>query len=185
MSIKLSLILLIACCLSLSSVSPHKNAGMQTDPGVPLPFIMKLPNSQWHLAVNEAPGHYIFKREPIKDAEGRDIIPAIMIYVEDASEYKQDVSLFWSRKMQPLTDNGVKVGKVLIQQDKDYPLSFKNAVFVTGTYTDSGVAHIIYMIYIIDKHNKGIQVYLDMTSELQAQYGQEFWTTVRSLKEVE
>ena len=62
--------------------------------------------------------------------------------------------------------------------------SIKNAIFVKGAYTDSGLDHVIYMIYIFDQHNRGIQVYMDMTTEIATKYGQEFMTTMRSLKEL-
>jgi hypothetical protein len=179
-TISLFLIILITLCTPCHAQSASNE--QQTD--IRLPFTMKLPNNQWSLAVNKGPVNYIFKRQPIKDAEGRDIIPAIMIYVQDASSYKQDVTRFLGQKMQPLTDKGVKAEKVLIQQDKDYPLSYKNAVFVQGAYTANDVDHVIYMIYIIDKNDKGIQIYLDMTKEVYSIYGHEFWDFIHSIKEI-
>ncbi|MBS1503040.1 MAG: hypothetical protein JST32_13315 [Bacteroidetes bacterium] len=85
--------------------------------------------------------------------------------------------------MQPLIDNGVTTNRMLIQDDKDYPLTYRNAIFVDGKYTSRGIEHVIYLIYIIDKHDNGIQVYLDMTKEVAGVYGQEFWDVIHSIKE--
>jgi len=148
-----------------------------------LPLLFKLPNNEWNTVIHKSPGVYIFKRNPITDSAGRHIIPAIMIYTEDATTYKQDITIFTGKKMQPFLDRGVKVPKIINWQDKDYPLTFKNALFMQGTYSDDNVDHIIFMMYILDKHDNGIQVYMDMTKEVAAKYESEFWTTIRSLKE--
>ncbi|WP_184550598.1 hypothetical protein [Mucilaginibacter sp. FT3.2] len=156
-----------------------------TDTGkISFPLIYHMPNAQWNLVITE-PGHLIYKRNPVVDSRGDSVIAAIMLYSENATAYKKDVALFWSKKMQPLTDRGVKAVQVLSWQNKDYPLSMKNAIFVKGTYTARDLDHIIYMIYIIDQHNNGLQVYLDMTTEIEKTYGNEFWDVIRSLKEIQ
>jgi len=146
---------------------------------------LTLPNQKWKLATHSGTGpvEYIFKREPIPDSSGRQIIPAIMIYVEDAEKYQQDVTLFSITKSGPFQQRGVKIDSTLIHTNKEYPLTYKNAYFMKASYTQGGLAHILYMIHIINKANKGIQVYLDMTKELEERYGQEFWTTIRSIRE--
>ena len=151
---------------------------------VELPVQLSFPNKEWRLAINKSPAQFIYKRSPITDSKGNSVIPAVMIYTEDASGYNKDVGLFWGQKMQPLTDKGVKTTEVLTWQNKKYPLSITNGILVTGTYTANDVAHIIYMVYIIDKHDKGIQIYLDMTTEVQASYGNEFWDVIRSIREL-
>jgi hypothetical protein len=146
---------------------------------------LALPNKKWKLATHSGNGtfEYIFKRDPIPDSSGRQIIPAIMVYVEDAEKYQQDVTLFSITKSGPFLQRGVKIDQTLIQTKKEYPLTYKNAFFIKASYTQDGLAHILYMIYIINKANKGIQVYLDMTKELEERHGQEFWTTIRSIRE--
>jgi hypothetical protein len=146
---------------------------------------LTLPNQKWKLATHSdtGPAEYVFKREPITDSSGRQIIPAIMVYVEDAEKYQQDVTLFSITKSGPFLQRGVKIDQTLIQSKKEYPLTYKNAFFIKASYTQGGLAHILYMIHIINKGNKGIQVYLDMTKELEEKYGQEFWTTIRSIRE--
>jgi hypothetical protein len=179
---KLTLILFLTVAISYAgAINPVKKHHRQN---VQLPLIMKLPNDNWSLAVNKQPSMYVFKRKPIIDAEGRSVIPAIMVYAEDATDYKQDVPSFWAEKTKPFIDKGLTTVKVLTWQDKDYPLSMKGAIFVQGAYTDQGTDHVLYMNYMIDKHNTGIQVYLDMTKELFATYGNEFWDTIHSIREL-
>ncbi|HVS92417.1 MAG TPA: hypothetical protein VHE59_10310 [Mucilaginibacter sp.] len=178
---KLYPLFLVMCVASLSRSQGLTDSARQAVSQ--LPFTLNLPKNEWHLAVNEAPRHYIFKRNPVIDSTGRQIIPAIMVYVEDASGFQQNVSIFCSKHMQPLIDNGVTTNRMLIQDDKDYPLTYRNAIFVDGKYTSRGIEHVIYLIYIIDKHNNGIQVYLDMTKEVAGVYGHEFWEVIHSIKE--
>jgi hypothetical protein len=52
-----------------------------------------------------------------------------------------------------------------------------------ASYTQNGIDHIFYMAHIIDKHDQGIQLYLDMTKDLGDQYEEEFLTTIRSIKD--
>lgn len=148
-------------------------------------MFMKLPNSEWELT-NKAEGQiasYIFKRSSIEDKEGREIIPAIMVYVEDASNYKQDVTQYSIAKRLQFQGKGIKVDKVLIHEHKEYPLTYKNGYLTICSYTDNGLDHVLYMIHIINKDNKGIQIYMDMTKSIVDEYEQEFWTTMKSIKE--
>jgi hypothetical protein len=189
MNNKLTLLLLLTslCSAGVAKTKLYAHPQMQivsdTGRANDFPLLFKLPNNEWNAVVRPSPGQYLFKRNPITDSAGRRIIPAIMIYTEDAAGYKQDITIFSSQKMQPFLDRGVKVPKILSWQDKDYPLTFKNALFMRGTYSDGKIDHIIFMIYIIDKHDQGIQVYMDMTREIASKYESEFWTTIRSLKE--
>jgi hypothetical protein len=149
-------------------------------------MFIRLPNTEWELT-NKPDGRiiqYIFKRTPIEDKEGREIIPAIMVYVEDAAKYNQDVTLFSIEKRMQFRSKGIKVDKISIHEDKDYPLTYKNGYLTTCSYSDSnGLDHILYMIHIINKDNKGIQIYMDMTKDIVDEYGQEFLTTMKSIRE--
>ena len=148
-----------------------------------LPILIQLPNSEWNTVVKKSPSIYIFKRNAIIDSAGRSIVPAIMVYFEDPTGIDKDVVIFTSKKMQPFLDRGVKVPKILNWENKDYPLIPKNALFMRGEYTSNGLNHIIFMIYIIDKHEKAFQIYMDMTTELTAKYESEFWSTIHSINE--
>jgi hypothetical protein len=148
---------------------------------------IRMPNAEWQLT-NGPDGkivQYIFKRSAIKDSDGRQIIAAIIVYVEDATKYKQDVTLYSIEKRMQFQGRGIKVEKVYIHENKDYPLTYKNGYLTTCSYTDSnGLDHILHMIHIINKDNIGIQVYMDMTKSIAAEYEKEFWITMRSLEEI-
>jgi antitoxin component YwqK of YwqJK toxin-antitoxin module len=148
-------------------------------------MFIKLPNTEWDLS-NKVAGQmtqYIFKRSPITDNVGRKIVPAIMVYVEDATKYKQDVTLYSIEKKLQFQGRGIKVDKISIHENEDYPLTYKNAYLTKCSYNDNGFDHILYMIHIINKDNKGIQIYMDMTKDLDEEYGHEFLTTMKSIKE--
>jgi len=144
-------------------------------------MLLQLPNDEWHLAVNEAPDHYIFKRHPVTDSKGRDIIPAIMVYVVDAKKFSQNVKSYSDDILKRFPD--LKIIETLKWGDKKYPLKYRNGLFLKAEYTQNDVGHILYLIHIINEKNIGIQIYLDMTSDIAAKYEPEFWTTIRSIKE--
>jgi len=145
---------------------------------------IRMSNSEWALA-KKGEGNYVFKRNAITDNEGRKIVPAIMIYIEDASEYNQDVTNYSLAKRLQFQGKGITVDKILIHENKDYPISYKNSYLTMCSYTDNGLDHILYMIHIINKDNKGIQIYMDMTKSVEDKYSKEFWTTMKSIKETE
>jgi hypothetical protein len=145
---------------------------------------IRMANSEWRLA-KKGEGNYIFKRNVITDDKGREIVPAIMIYIEDASEYNQDVTNYSLDKRLQFQGKGITVDKILIHESEGYPLSYKNSYLTMCSYKDNGLDHILYMIHIINKDNKGIQIYMDMTKSVADKYSQEFWTTMKSIKETE
>ncbi len=151
-------------------------------------IFLSLPNDEWSLSDKSDKGFtkYIFKRNEIIDPNGVAIIPAIMLYIEDAKDFKQDLVSYSIEKEIEFNKKGVKFNnKILIPTDKEFPFtSFENAMLRTGTYTDKGIDHILYMLYIITKHDKGIQLYMDMTKNISDKYEQEFWTTLHSIKEL-
>lgn len=148
-------------------------------------MFLRLPNSNWSLSDKTGGDlvQYIFKRESIVDSKGREIIPAIMVYVDDASMYKNDVTLFSIWKQKPIMERGVKVDKILTKNDKDYPLTYKNSFMYKCHYTENNMEHILYMIHIINSENKGIQIYMDMTKDIAVDYESEFLNSINSIKE--
>ena len=147
-------------------------------------IFFKLPNDNWSLSdqSNQTITQYIFKRKEIVDPDGNKIVPAIMLYIEDASKFKGDVTLFSMQKQQQFINAGIKVNRILIQDSDDFPLTYKNAYFVECSYNSNGLDHLFYMIHLITKDNKGVQLYLDMTANITEEYEQEFWTTIKSLQ---
>ena len=148
-------------------------------------MFLRLPNTDWNLTdkVDGDLTQYYFKRSPITDKNGMEIVPAIMVFVEDASKYEQDVTLYSIWKRKPFMEKGIKIEETLIQDNENYPLTYKNAYFMKCSYSTNGLDHIFYMIHIINKENKGIQIYLDMTKDIATEYESEFWTTIKSIKE--
>jgi hypothetical protein len=151
---------------------------------------IKLPNSFWSLVdkVTSVRTRYLFRREPVIDSLGRAITPTIMIYIEDASQYKQDVTQFSIDKQTPIKDQGVETERMMTQKnDGNYPLSIKNSYIFKCHYTDGTSArleHLLYMVYIITGENKGVQIYMDMTKSIAPDYEEEFISTIKSIKEI-
>ena len=146
---------------------------------------LELPNDNWAPApeTDTANGVYFFKRKPVTDTHGRPIIPAIMLFIEDAGKYHGDVVQFSIVKRMPFMKKGLNIDKTLVHTDKDYPLSYADGLFMKASYTANGIDHLLYIAHIIDKHDQGIQLYLDMTKDLGDQYEKEFLTTIRSIKD--
>ncbi len=152
-------------------------------------MILQLPNDSWYLADHSDTGliQYIFKRDEIVDSLGREIVPAIMLYIEDAKDYKQDLITYSLQKRLAFSkaNKDIKIEKnILTPSDKEFPLPYKNAMIIMANYTDKGVDHVFYMVYIITNDDKGIQLYMDMTKDIAGKYEEEFWTTLKSIKEL-
>jgi len=147
---------------------------------------IRLPNNHWHLtpASKENPIQYIFKRDPIKDRQGRDIVPAIMVWFDAVNKkiYHGDLDIYKEQKITGLMNSGYHIDLTLPSWYKDYPLTFKKGVFHKGTYSQDGITHILYVMFFINKSNIGFQVAMDMTKDIAPKYEQEFWTTIRSLR---
>jgi antitoxin component YwqK of YwqJK toxin-antitoxin module len=150
-------------------------------------LFIQLPNDEWSLTNKSDNGliQYIFKRNEITDSLGRTIIPAIMLYIEDAKKFDQDLVQYSITKRMAFKSVRLKVDSIMTPSHKNYPIPFKNSLITLTSYSDKGFDHILFMIHIITKENKGIQLYMDMTKELVPEYEQEFWTTLKSLKELE
>jgi len=147
-------------------------------------MFLQLPNDEWFLTDHSDKGliHYIFKRNEIVDSLGRSIIPAIMLYIDDVKDYNNDLITYSLNKRIIFKD--VKVQKTFVPSDKYFPLSYKNAIVMITSYTDKGINHILYIAYIINDDNIGIQIYMDMTKDIADKYEKEFWTTLQSIKEM-
>jgi len=147
---------------------------------------LNMPNEKWQLS-DSLKGNlvqYIFKRDEIIDCDGQEIVPAIMIYIDDASAYKKDIVSFALNKQQPIMQNNVKIDSIQIKDENAaYPLSMNNSIFYKCHYTSSSITHILYMIFIINKKDIGIQIYMDMTKSIADEYEKEFISVIRSIIE--
>ena len=182
------IILNLTAILLFSSFSAKSYS--QTDSGyvykVPEAYLsLKLPNEKWKLSNDDGNRKegYFFKREPFIDSNGRKIIPAIMLFIEDATSFKKDVVLFSRVKRQSFLDKGATLDETLIQSDKKYPLQIKNGMFLRCSYKRNDIDHILYMVHIITKRDKGVQLYLDMTADIAEVCEPEFQVAMRSLTE--
>ena len=152
-------------------------------------MFLQLPNDEWFLAdySTNSKGFtgYIFKRNEITDPNGQPIIPAIIIGIEDAKDYKQNLILYSLQKRAAFSEANIQINKILAPNDKEFPFSsFKNAMLIIASYSENDFDHVFYMLYIITKKNKGIQLYMDMTKDIANEYEKEFWTTLQSIKKL-
>ena len=143
---------------------------------------LKFPNSKWSLTESKS-GEYTFKREAVTDSKGRENIPSIVIYVGNAEQYDQELTMFVSSKQQPRLKNGMKIDNTLTRGTPNYPLSCKNSIIYKCSYSDKDIEHNQFMIYIINQNDKGIQIYMDLAKDLAPEYLQEFLTIIQSIKD--
>jgi len=151
-------------------------------------IFLQLPNDKWSLADHSGTDfiQYIFKRNEIEDSQGRTIIPAIMLYIEDATSYNQDLVEYSMQKRLQFSKKNIQItSNILIPTDEEFPFpTLKNAMLITASYSDKGFDHIFYMAYIITQDNKGVQLYMDMTKDIAKKYEKEFWVTLNSIKKL-
>ena len=148
-------------------------------------IVLMLPDSSWHSSheTDTAKGIYFFKRNPVIDSQDRSIIPAIMVFVEDATKYEGDLVTFSVNKLAKFAHRGIHMDEAMFPINKDCPLTYKNGMVEKCSYTDQNIQHRIYMIFLIDKQNHGIQMYLDMTKSIGKKYEDEFVDVIRSITE--
>jgi antitoxin component YwqK of YwqJK toxin-antitoxin module len=148
---------------------------------------IRLPNDEWELASYSDKGitQYIFKRSPVRDSAGRDIMPAIMFYIEDATAYDQDVINYSLQKRIPFQKQNLEIEQpVMSPVDKDYPLPFRNSLLMKAHYNYKELDHIFYMVHVLTPDNKGVQIYMDMTTGIAAEYEKEFIQALSSISEM-
>jgi hypothetical protein len=148
-------------------------------------LILQLPLESWTLEeINEVNiKGYIFKRTPLTDSMGRNIIPAIMIFVEDASMYDGNIIAYSASKRQAFRNYRININKVMSHNMEDYPLSIGNSIIYESRYVLDEIEHFFIMAHIITRTNMGVQMYLDMTSEIAQEFGHEFWQVLKTVSE--
>jgi hypothetical protein len=148
-------------------------------------LIFQRPNSKWFLKYIKDTNEwtiYSYKREPIIDSEGRKIIPNIAFMVETIPDTVNiDVVTYSAYRIGYL--GIINIGMFNWDTGRPNPefknnISFpkmqnKNAAGFKGIYKDYAGEHTVYVVYIINK-KKGVQVIMDMTSELFEKYEKEF-----------
>jgi hypothetical protein len=137
-----------------------------------------LPNKHWKLNAKESPNTgtviYSYKREPILNAANVSIIPNITFIIEDLPYDNIDIIGYSIMKRENVP---MKILETFTNTDKR--LKLKNAVAYKAIYKDP-LEHTIYIIHLINNH-KGIQVFMDITSDSFKIYENEFIKSMESL----
>jgi hypothetical protein len=135
--------------------------------------------SKWNLVRNEidpAANKYVlmFKHTPIKDAQGRDIEPAMAIVSEPVTD-GSDVVAYSALKR---TTTPFTVKKLLTPQDGS--LTYKNGVGYEGEYTRGDVLHKVFIAHMRHK-DAGIQMICDSTDGVYSHVEQDMRDFLRSI----
>jgi len=138
-----------------------------------------LANDSWFLAdKQETRGMtiYFFKRKPIEDNEGRQIIPNISIIIEDV-EKNLDVVTYSALKRSKVN---FKVREVFTHDNGT--IKYENAIGYKGSYVDKNeLDHTVYIVHGINGE-KGLQFIFDVTTNILDQVDNEFLTTLKSIR---
>jgi len=148
---------------------------------------MQLPNDEWYLfnkGEAKKKNFYVFKRQPVKDPGGREIIPAIIVAITNAKNYQGNIDQFAKDRSGYYVKSGAKIDQQLIGGEKDCPLKYKNARLLKASYTQNGMGHIMYLVYALTDDGVGIQMGMDMTTNISAQYEKEFIKAIASIKQL-
>jgi hypothetical protein len=147
------------------------------------PLKFTIPNDKWmplpekKNANNSCLLH--FKRLGVKDSVGRKAFPEIVIIIEPvhANAELTDYSL---NKQKPYKNlKKYRVEKVFTSSDGMLRLHY--AVGQKNSYEDAnGIKHTFYFIHAI-KHHRGIQVIIDIPSDLFETYEEELVSVIKSL----
>lgn len=140
---------------------------------------MDLPNDSWSLADKKNERNmavYIYKRQPIEDAEGRQIIPNIAVIIEDV-EKDLDVIAYTALKRSKVSFEVLKV-----YTHHEGQIAYENAIGYKGKYTDKGgLDHTIYVLHGINGR-KGFQLICDVTTNIHDKVEAEFFSTLKSIR---
>ena len=139
---------------------------------------LELPNESWELK-NKVDQNgmqiYFFKREPVIDSIGREVIPNISVIVEDVD-----------KNLDVVTYSMMKRGQINFEvidmfiHDSGL-IDFENAVGYKGKYNDQYGEHTVYVVHAIN-NKKGLQIFFDVLTGLFDNLDDEFKATLKSIK---
>lgn len=139
---------------------------------------LDMANDAWSLAdkqENKGMVVYIFKRQPIEDAEGRQVIPNIAVIIEEVDKDLDAVTYSAMKR----SEVNFEVQEVFTHESGK--MHFSNAVGYRGQYADSRkLDHTIYVVHGVNG-GKGIQLICDATTSVIGTVEEEFFTTLKSL----
>lgn len=164
------LVTLITFLLDSSELTQHlRKAKVKID----------LPNQSWFLAdkqENNGMTIYYFKRQPIEDSEGRQIIPNISVIIEDVEKGLDAVTYSALKRSQV----SFEVSEVYTHEGGQF--DFQNAIGYKGKYVDqAGLDHTVYVVHGING-KKGLQFIFDVTTNILDKVDSEFLTTLKSIR---
>jgi hypothetical protein len=145
-----------------------KEAGLKID----------LPNDQWFLANKVEKKDlvvYIFKRKPIEDGEGHQIIPNLAVLVEDAGDAKDFVEYSVTKRIQI----SFEVDSVFTPQNG--LIGFQNSIGYKFRYVEQDIEHTVLIVHAFHE-KKGIQIMCDATTDVFDKSGPEFIEALRSFR---
>ena len=140
---------------------------------------LDLPASVWHQPLRQETNRlvvYIFKREPVKDPDNRQVIPNIAVITETIPEESDVVTYSIQKKLKTPFD----IDEVFTHDDGW--ITYLNAIGYKGSYIDdNSLPHTIFMVYAIHA-TKGIQIILDTTTGTYDQIEKEFLIVLKSIR---
>ena len=121
---------------------------------------------------------YKYKRASIIDKEGRSVVANLSFIAENVPDTLSLVSYSMDKRSR----KPFEVFEVLSATGTNPKLKHKKAIGYKSKYTDSkSIAHSLYIVHLIEKQ-KGIQVILDITTELLPKVEPELLKIIGSIK---
>jgi hypothetical protein len=140
----------------------------------------KLPNNNWKLKEVQTKNRqtlYNYERTPIIDNAGRMVTPIITFSVENVPE---DFNLAKFTK-QKEAECPYKIIAIFDYKSDTPIIKYNDAIGWECIYTEKNIQHNLYFIHLKNK-NKGVQIVMDMTSDLFKNYKKEFTDALLSIK---
>jgi hypothetical protein len=143
-------------------------------------IVFQLPNNNWKLKdIQKDKGEtfYNYVRKPVTDNEGRLIIPTIT-FITEKIPLNVDIAKFADKQK---ANAPFKITEEFNNKNVIKKIKINNAIGWKCLYSQDNVAHTIYFVHLINK-DKGIQVLMDITSELFEKYENEFIDAMLSIR---
>ena len=140
---------------------------------------VEMPNDKWSLTNtqdNNTMTIYYYKREPIEDSLGRQVIPNISIIKESNSGMDVVTYSAMKRSQMPAID----IEKIFIP--KDIKMKYKNGIGYLGYYSDKYGKHKVYIMFLNDG-DVGLRIICDVMYELFEQVDKEFVDMFKSISQ--
>ncbi|HEY3874884.1 MAG TPA: hypothetical protein VGM92_05375 [Candidatus Kapabacteria bacterium] len=176
---RLTVLLSLLFIISIAALTHVAYAQTQKLPKTKLAF--DLPGADWSLAdsmkTKTGMRIYSYKRAPITDSEGRNIIPNIACLIEKVPKETDIVEYSAEKRGQVPFD----VKEVYSSLDSNAVIHHPYAVAYKGTYTRDDLEHTVYVVHLIDE-NWGVQIICDATTEVFPICQPEFLKFLRSIR---